>query len=469
MGDTIGPIIARRLDGGRVTLYPEHGTGVEESPNAENLDPSSYRGAETRAGRAQFLANNGSGTSVNGIFHWTRNAGTAFLFFANGTNVYAESGASWASLMTGVADGGAVRMAALDDKLVIVGESFAPRKTTDGTTTSALAGSPPSSAQYIALYKSKVFLAGDTNNPQKITFCASNNPEDWIAANNAGSVTIDAGGGDTIQGLMATQDTLVVLFRHQAQAVFGDSVFNYFVRPIFRKGLVSKTGYAAGEKIGFFASDDGVYAVSGGTVSLISLKAKKDYDDISDKTKVTLAVKNDKLYVIDYGAASPYALVCDYKIGRWAKWTAQPFKVAALGIDNALYGGTSGSTVQAWKLDQGTLDGTATIAAKWTTPDLDFDRWDLVKTINRYLLHAKPGLPTTTVKFFYDGASIANAHTHVFTTTGRHEYAQKAVPRAGSGGHYVSMEISWTGVGTLYGWTLYGVLRDSPDQPSRNE
>ena len=46
--------------------------------------------------------------------------------------------------------------------------------------------------------------------------------------------------------------------------------------------------------------------------------------------------------------------------------------------EQVLYAGTdSGSTAQIWKLDTGSLDGTATITAFWRTPDFAFGWPDL--------------------------------------------------------------------------------------------
>jgi len=474
MGEQLGPVLARRLTGGRITGVPEHIVGLEESPDCVNIDPSSYRGAATRSGRTQHLSNNGStATSVNGIAHWTKNDNTTFILFAASNNVFVSSITTWASSFLGATIGGAARFAPLNNILVMVGQliepASPPQKTSDGITWANLGGSPPSTAYYIAQYKSKLFLAGDPGNPQKISFCVSNNPEDWTTANNAGSITIDTGGGDKIRGLLSTRNGLVIFFRHAVHVLFGDSTFNYWVAPVSKKGATSESGFAVAGEIAFFASDDGIYSIRGAEVSLVSIKVQKDYADISDKSKVTLAVKNDKLFVFAWGESSPFALVLDYRKGVWSRYSDQPFKSVTPSQQNDVYGGTSGSTLQVWKLEDGTADGASAIAARWVTPDMDFDRWDAMKTLSRYQVHANPGLPTTTVTFLADGASIASTHVLTFTTTGRHEYSAKAFPQSLKTARHLSMRLDWTGAGTLYGFAIYATLRDDPDSPARED
>src|SRR3990167_790298 len=201
------------LTGGDVSSVPPHAIGLNEAITAENLDPRPGQGATTRNGRELFGIANGSGTAVDGIKAWTRDAGTNYLIARLATTFYHVSAASWASIGIGGTSGEIFTAAPLNDVLVVVVDGLAPQ-TWSGVALSALGGTPPSEAKYAAVYRSKMFLAGDDANPQTKTFSASNNPADYTTANDAGSITTQDGGGDTIRGLVATRQSLLTFYRN---------------------------------------------------------------------------------------------------------------------------------------------------------------------------------------------------------------------------------------------------------------
>lgn len=448
------------MTGGEVTSLPPHLVGTSEAISSENLDPRSPRGATTRNGRSQHGVDNGSGTSIKGLRAWTRDNGTFFLIGRLGTTWYNISTTAWASIGIGGTDGQLSRMAALNDVLVLAVDGIAPRKY-DGTTFAALGGTPPSESKFAAIFVSKVFLAGDDANPQTLTFSATNNPENYTAANDAGSITTQDGGGDTIRGLAANKKVLAIFYRNFTDILIGDSVFNFRVERLIDRGLASLTGYASAGEVVFFAGDDAIYMVAGSRVSdITTLRFRQTYDDISDKSKLSLAVKGDLLLVVDHGADVAYA--CAYKYNRWAKWTGQTWEVLDTGNDQTLYAGADGgSTVQVWKLDSGSLDGAATITAKWRTPNLGFGWSDSVKNLAAVKLHAKPGMGTVTITYYKNGTSIGSTTDVTFASTGDHDWAGRH-GQSKVRGHFLGLQYQWSGVGTLYGWAAYAEVVTDP-------
>lgn len=454
----MGKIVREGSDnvtGGEVTSYPPHLVGTAEAISTQNLDPTDLRGATTRNGRAQFGINNGSDSAVKGLKAWTRDNATFFLVARLGTTFYDVSALAWSSIGIGGTNNSIFRAAALNDVLAIVVDGLAPRKW-DGTTFAALGGTPPAAAKYATVFSSKLFLAGDSSNPQTLSFSATNNPENFTLANDAGSITTQDGGGDTIQGLVANKKVLCIFYRNFTDILTGDSVFNFRVERLLERGLPSITGYASAGEVAFFASDDAVYMVAGARASdITTLRFKKTYQDISDKSKVTLAIKGDLLLVVDHGGDKAYA--CAYKYLRWATWTGQTWEVMDTANDQTLYAGVDGgSTTQIWKLDSGSLDGTATVTAKWRTPNLGFGWPDAIKNLNAIRLHAKPGMGTITITYYKNGLSTGSTTDVTFATAlaGDHDWAGRH-GQSKLRGHYLGMEFSWAGVGTLYGWAVY--------------
>lgn len=445
---------SENLTGGEVTSLPPHLIGTSEAMSSQNLDPRDLRGATTRNGRTQHGVDNGSGVAVAGLKAWTRDNGTTYLITRLATTFYDASAAAWASIGIGGTSGEIFRAAALNDTLAIVVDGLAPQKFTTSTL-SALGGSPPSEAKYAVVHNSKLFLAGDDANPQKKTASATNNPEDFTTANDAFSITTNDGGGDTIQGMASNRQVLLTFYRHFTDILIGNTVANYREERLEDRGLVSKTGYASAGAVVFFASDDAIYMVAGTRVSdITTLAFRKTYLDISDKSQISLGVKGNLLLVVDYGADTAYAF--DYKRGKWATWTGQSWKIMDTGNDDTLYAGhDGGSTTQIWKLDSGSLDGAATITSKWRTPNMGFGWPDAPKNLAGMRVHAKPGIGTVTVTYKKNGVTTGSTTDLTFAASGDHAWDGRA-GQSSVRGTYLGMELSWTGVGTVYGWAIYG-------------
>lgn len=457
---SIKAIRAAVLNGGRVTGPPPHQVGILESPDCENIDPSDFRGASTRPGSSQFGSNfaAASGGSSNGLFHWTRNAGTAFMLAAHSGTLYQVYSNSWGSLLGGITAGGMVRFGGLNNQLVVAAEGLTPRISSDasgfGTFSDANA---PTLAKYAAVWKSKMWLAGHSTTPQKIWFSASNDPTDYTTANNAGSITVESGDGDVINGLLAMQNVLYVFKRKVVYGIFGSSPFDFEVIRLREVGLSSEYGYAAGDGIAFFVSDDGIYSLSGGNVGIVTIpKAYQDFVDLTDKTKIALGVSGAKLFITDYSNASPYSLVLDYKRGVWSKYPTQPFTPYAKSRDSKIYAVTNASTMQVWQLDTGSG---GSIDCKWTTPDMDFEDPSAVKVLQQYQAHMKPDTATTTltVRHYLNGASTGSDNTLTFGTVGSHDVQR--VHGQTLKGRFLRLRFSWTGVKTLYGFTIFADVR----------
>lgn len=455
---------AEVLSGGEVNTKPPHEIGLAEAASAVNLDPREYRGAKTRSGRATFGGTNGSDVGVKGIKAWTRNAGTNYLVYRTGTTFWHASTSGVASIGIGGTNNAFMSAVPLDNLLVVVVDGLAPQKWPATSDLASLGGSPPSEAKYAAVYVSKVFLAGDDANPQTFYFSATNNAEQYSsvsAPNDAGSVTSQEGGGDTIQGLRACRKWLCIFYRYYTEILVGNSVFNFAVDRLTDHGLVSQTGHCGTGDVCFFASDEAIWMVAGARASdITTAKVKEWYRNIADKSKITLLLKGDLLLCVDYGAGVAYA--CDYKTGRWSAWTDQYWECGDTSNEQVLYAGPSASTVQIQKLDTGTADNASAISPYWRTGNMVFGWPDAKKNLADLMVHGKASLPNVTVTFYTDGTALASTKTLSFGSAGESDWAHTGAKHGK--GQYWAFKMAWSGPGTLYGFAAYGEVTVDPGE-----
>lgn len=454
---TLVRVGSESLVGGEVNTKPPHDIGLSEAASAVNLDPREHRGAKTRNGRSSFGGTNGSGTGVKGLKAWTMNAGTSFVIYKTTTVFWSASSGGTASIGSGGTASAFFQAAPLDNLLVLVVDGTAPKYYDGGAAGwSALGGSPPAEAKYACVYVSKVWLAGNDAAPQTIYFSATNNAQQYdssAAPNDAGSITSQEGGGDTIQGLRACRKWLCVFYRYYTEILIGNTVFNFSIDRLTDHGLVSQTGHCGTGDVCFFASDEAVWMVAGARASdITTAKVREWYRNISDKTKITLLLKGDLLLVIDYATGTAYA--CDYKTGRWSPWIDQYWEAGDTSNDQILYAGPAASTTQLWKLDTGSTDQASAIAAYWRTGNLAFGWPDAIKNGRGLYLSALPGMPSTVITFYKNGSALASTKTLTFSNAGDVNW-QMAPGKNEHRGQYLSYKFAWSGPGTLYGFAAY--------------
>lgn len=463
----------RVLNGGLVTGLPAHAITINEAQTCENIDPAYPLGLKTRRGSTAYgveLPSSASGAAMTGLRVWTRDLGTTFHVFAVNTTIYSADGTTALSIKTGMATDSIMNADALNNMLVVVASGFFPQVSSAGSTLAALTEGTylPSTARakYITEYSSKLWLSGDTSNPSRVIFCKAGDPQDWSSVSNAGNADIGAGDGDIIRGVRGTRRALYIFKRKTTYALTGDTTANYKVDPVCDWGLVSERAVASDGQGCFFASDDGIYYLSGLNATRVSDPVRDTYDGISDKSTITMEIKGDKLFIFynDSASQNNKALVCGFKRkmtdggvrGVWSIYTSQPYSVAHTSRSNQLYVGTNTSTLQIYELDTGSPGN---VDCVWRTPDIDFDSMSF-KTLMRYFVHQKADTATTTltVRSYADGASTGSDATLTFGTTVPHA-VQMAGPLSGPTGRHLGLRLSWTGDKTFYGIRIYADVR----------
>lgn len=402
----------KQWGGSWISMVPAALLKAEQSPRSENRDPS--RGittADKRRGRAKHSAvfTSPSGTKICGLFRWVQDNGTGWNIAREGTKIWrytsgGETDITGAAVLTADA---LTRFTAFDSLLVIA-SGGTPLKWSGSGNVATLGGSPPADLATVVTAGRRVW--GARANSSTIAYCAVGNVEDWTTADDAGTLQVNESDGDTIKALEAADDFLYVFKRQRVYAIRGvDSIdtLSGFDVPIFHEGAVNVNAAVAIAHYVFFASDNGIYMINGAEVSEVSAGIQDVYDAISSKSTICLGrLKTRQLWVGydgDGDGVNDTALVLDFRLGRWDKYTGIPARVFASLEDGKLIFG-SPSQVLAFEADTGTNDDGTAITMLRETPDIYNPHWHRDKSFKAFwLLAEKTGNYNVTVKVCFDG------------------------------------------------------------------
>ena len=88
----------------------------------------------------------------------------------------------------------------------------------DAAATSSITGTPPTD-KYVVFHRDRLFSAGNTTTPQFISWCANSNPNNWTAADDAGTMDV----GFKITGLVKMSDYIVIFGERKIKLLIGYS------------------------------------------------------------------------------------------------------------------------------------------------------------------------------------------------------------------------------------------------------
>lgn len=385
--------------------------------DAENvffeLDGGSHKiGGTTKLNSAAVA----SGAEIMGLFDFWRmgtgGSGTQKRVLHAGTIIAADAAdGTFVNIGTGFVDNAVPCYTTFNDKLIISSDSTvdAPQSY-DGTTLSALGGTPPTFA-FSCAHKNRVWAAGDAANPSTLSYSALLNQADWVGA-TAGTISIDPNDGDRITGLVSHKDDLWVfkgpyfgsIHRITGSAPTGSDAFSRipFIRGI---GCVwHNTIFRFRDDVGFMWSDATVHSLNAtasfGDYSESALSRPihgyfRDHVNFTYLRRVWAAndVKNSRVLITIPADASTFCnriLMMDYahEPVRWALWNAYDANCVARVIDGTdsnrpkLYIGGKDGYVRRTGVANRSIDAATAIAAKVTTPFTNYGNAMLMKTIS---------------------------------------------------------------------------------------
>lgn len=257
-----------------------------ESPDACNMDTQGGRlcvaSGYVRESELPFP----EPATVRRLFVWNRASGKRLLVTTeNKLYVLDESASAWKLLYTFSAGASAaqydfqtVKIASTEYLLVASGVSQMAKW--DGQSETAQAfGSTEAlsdiSANYVELYYSRLFAAGDATYPSRLYYSQAPGDtrtlESWTsveASENVGGGHMEIGtDSDPITGLFALSNQLLIFKRDSLYRLLGDRPSNYRILPV--NGTMQQPVHTACIRVGdilFFLTEGGMYYFDGQTV-----------------------------------------------------------------------------------------------------------------------------------------------------------------------------------------------------------
>lgn len=273
-------------------LDPVGGAAVFVIPYLERAKNHLYEldgGPHKIGGATKVSAELESGDIIHGLFdYWQQGTGGSpaqRLVCHVNDHVYADAGAGFGSVTSGLETDKLPGYTTFDDELIWASESTAdvPQKY-DGSSVSTLGTNTPNFA-FSETHKNRLWAAGDVANPSRLYYSpdlSNGGPDgDWNGA-TSGEIDIDPGDGDRITALASHKNELWVfkgpytgsIHRITGSAPTGDDAF---ARTTFIRGLG-----AVGQRSIFRFGDDLGFLWSDGTFrSLSATAAFGDYNELA--------------------------------------------------------------------------------------------------------------------------------------------------------------------------------------------
>ncbi len=235
-----------------------------------NLDSNPLGGKSKRTGYQQFLGTSGGGT-VNNLFDWQLNNGTAFYIYKAAGSViqYSFQGTgAWTTAGNGTIPNGAyVAHGVLDNTLVIGDTTGTMRTTTNGTTFSNITDPAPVGVVDILEYQGRIYAEGTASS---VFYSTTGTATDWTT--DSSSLFIPGGGKLTSQ--FKASDRLI--FTKNSGLMYrwdGASLVDMATA----LGPTSKQSMASIEDYSFWINRLGLFISNAGKPQLISNTVQRQF------------------------------------------------------------------------------------------------------------------------------------------------------------------------------------------------
>ena len=357
-----------------------------------------------------------SGAEIMGLFDFwrmgTAGAGTQKRVVHVSTVIMADAAdGTFVNIGTGFTDNAVPSYTTFNDVLVISSDSTVDvPQSYDGTTMSALGGTPPTFS-FSSAHKNRVWAAGVASTPSRLHYSALLNQADWIGA-TAGSIDIDPNDGDRITGLVSHKNDLFVfkgpyrgsIHRITGSAPTGSDAFSRipFIRGIGAVGHNSIFRFR--DDVGFMWSDATIHSLNAtsafGDFNEAALsrpihKYLREHCTFTQLRRCWAASNVSRSIVcitipIDAGTFPNQILMMDHSHQdvRWALWPAYNASCIANVIDATdnnrpkLYIGGRDGYVRRTDVANRSIDAATSISAKVTTPHSTYGAAFLTKTLS---------------------------------------------------------------------------------------
>jgi len=433
-------VIYRAGDTGSTGLLRFYGTGGIQQLLAK-FGNTLYRGNDGTGAMTSISLGNGSTLNASNFIDWTVSNGTLLLVdkssriqkyrgstnsnyttgtisVTNGSSTVTGSGTSWATSTNAEAgeyiklpDGKWYKISSISSNTSLVVEVSYQGSTSSGqsytispwgevqgklgssTAPASLVRPTPS---FIANHINRIWtLEGNTLRFSALdTSITEEHFNDWDTANNAGTIIIPSGDGDTGTGLYSLGNALYVLQKHSIWGVYGNSPANFELRNITHEvGMIDKRTLVEWNNILVFLSDKGIQFFDGTNLRNVSDGVvNKLIDSWANKTSAVATLWNNS-YVIAYtpsgGTYNSELLILDLTRNVYTKAVgvyASAFSAWNGGTDSSQVYFASSNQGSVYRWDSGTSDDKYEIHTLYDTPSLGFSGNVNDKTIKKFYL-----------------------------------------------------------------------------------
>jgi len=435
------------VPGGMNTSLPSTRLPKGACPLLKNIEFRERGVWSMRGGYAQIGSTIANTPTIVDLVGYTKASGTPYLCAFDSANLYYISTLTESFTNAGSAtQSGLYDFTVFNDVLIIARQTSTMLKF-DGSSVSALEGSPPSNIRCVRSFRNFLFAA--QNNSSRVYFSALGDAESWNTGADFFDVNKDD--GDRITGLAVWQDRLLIFKKRSIYALSGYSADTFEIVP-FAKGI-GCTNHRSIQETGA-----GVFWQGEGMVYRLSARG---FDEIGWPIKGILEDVNPNFYgaSIFYPKAGQYQLLVDTDkddqgdtilvfdvVGeRWSKFTTSFASIATTEVGGSTIpvgGGYSDGKV--YRYDYGTQDGSSNITCEILTQEFDCGNPFATKSFVEVIFWLELAYPNYPVLLSYDIDGKTIRANYAFKVDVANKMYPVKVPISGSG-KFIQFRLKYTG------------------------
>ncbi len=201
------------LTGGEAGIFPYTAMPPKYSLLMQNCYVSESGTVKKAPGHAKVNTDGAAGVNLTSGFEFLTTAGVSHKLVAGGGKIFRSAGTSLTQLATGLDNGSVVNFSAMNDICIITNGVDAPQKY-NGTSVSALSGTPPATAFKSHVHKGRVWMI-ERANKMLATHSSLNNPEEYTGG-TSGYIDFKyiLKKGDELLDMLTFIDLHVFIFRN---------------------------------------------------------------------------------------------------------------------------------------------------------------------------------------------------------------------------------------------------------------
>lgn len=369
--------------------FDYRGTGIQaEAADIENFAPL-YRGGWSKATGFTEYYDTASASKITGLYRYIKSDGTSLFMYSQGTKVYKLVSGTPTDIGATVGSGAYIHFETASDNLIIC-DGVSDPVYYDGSSVSAIGGSPPTDARMSLWYQNRLWIF-----PSNSSYVYYSSPSDINSGYASNFVQCDLNDGQTIVGILkyfipgSLEPIIVVQKTGSVGVIFGDgSTANPYTFVKVNQdigGASFRTAVQFGQDVAYL-TPRGVtsYKTDNSLNNLIynylSEKVRDKFQELSasalntsiawydwKKTRISFAVP-------EASKTTPNVIWhFDTRLGCWYKerWNlGQDCTASFIDTDGTWYHGDSNGKIYSHGTE-GNFDGQA-ISAYYTTGFMDF-------------------------------------------------------------------------------------------------